>query len=404
MAEIADYQFQSGKAYQQKMGSGYISPKGIVRERGMDIAEASLLTTPGLIMAVALDYEVNGVDLSYWNMDSLDNPSDMDQAKAAGAMFCYIRAGYGNNTYDPYANYYINECKRLNIPWGLYWFTKIGKDWQKHIDFFYEAYNDVGGPLPPVLDCEWTELNKTLTNSWIYKAADRFKTKAGWNWSDNTPYPIIYTSPGWWDAHVERNDWAKHLELWDAHWTTAANPILPGDWGAITNPKTWLFWQWSADGNMLGDDYGMTGDADIDLNRFNGTKAEFEARFNVELDDPTPPPPDPEPEPDPEPPEAVDIYTWAINVDDWLRLEHGYTGPTVSDEEAPFYYVQVKPDITLRVRDIPDTTGNIIDRLSAGTTVTVYPPEIQNDGYLWGRIEGPTENRWIALEFTILLG
>jgi hypothetical protein len=56
----------------------------------------------------------------------------------------------------------------------------------------------------------------------------------------------------------------------------------------------WLFWQFSADGNGLGHEYGATGSHAIDINRFNGDAEAFAAYIGAEV---LPDPPDPPEEP-----------------------------------------------------------------------------------------------------------
>lgn len=58
---------------------------------------------------------------------------------------------------------------------------------------------------------------------------------------------ILYTSPAWWDSHVQ--DVGHRLSqqpLWVAHWTTAAQPRLPVGW------SDWMIWQQSSQGSVNG--------------------------------------------------------------------------------------------------------------------------------------------------------
>lgn len=67
---------------------------------------------------------------------------------------------------------------------------------------------------------------------------------------------IIYTSPDWWNSHVQ--DLGHRLSqhpLWVAHWTTAAQPRLPDGW------SDWMIWHHSRQGSVS----GIQGS--VDLNR-----------------------------------------------------------------------------------------------------------------------------------------
>lgn len=58
---------------------------------------------------------------------------------------------------------------------------------------------------------------------------------------------IIYTSPDWWNSHVQ--DLGHRLSqhpLWVAHWTTAAQPRLPDGW------SDWMIWHHSRQGSVSG--------------------------------------------------------------------------------------------------------------------------------------------------------
>jgi GH25 family lysozyme M1 (1,4-beta-N-acetylmuramidase) len=73
--------------------------------------------------------------------------------------------------------------------------------------------------------------------------------------------PIIYVSPGYWNAHMRGFD-TTDITLWVAHWGVPA-PSIPKGW------NEWTFWQHSDKGTIL----GIAGAVDLDY--FNGTLAEL---------------------------------------------------------------------------------------------------------------------------------
>jgi hypothetical protein len=91
---------------------------------------------------------------------------------------------------------------------------------------------------------------------------------------------MIYTGAWWWDGNVMPADKWSSYPLHVANYTSAAQPYMPRDW------DEWDVWQWSADGNGKGHEYGADSH-DIDLNRM---KIEFWNK-HIEIE------PDPEPEP-----------------------------------------------------------------------------------------------------------
>jgi len=225
------------------------------------------------VQALAADWPVVGVDISYWQ-------GNVDFSKLAGMVdFAFLRAGFGNDWIDPRLDEYRAGCRACGIPFGLYWFVKAGKDWRKHAQNFYNAWEQDPGDLPPVFDLEDSGgLNKTALESWWSKMYSSFLALSGLQHND----VLTYTSPGFLNRAIGATSWMKRTQLWDAHWTSAAQPILPNEWVDINNPKDWVYWQWSATGK--GSDYGVSSHY-IDLDR-----------KNITAPPPPPPPPPGEPE------------------------------------------------------------------------------------------------------------
>ena len=226
-------------------------------------------------------YPLEVVDVSFWQ-GVIDMPKLASKANAI-----LIRGGYGNDGLDLRVTENVNKAKAAGLPWGVYWYVKVGKDHKKHVDSFASVYANLGGDLPPVWDIEYTEGDKTATGNWLEKLIKTWQDKVG-------VAEMIYTRASWWDSHTYRSDWPKTRLLHVAQYTSAAQPTLPKDWTEINQPRTWTLWQWSADGNDKGAEYGVQSD-DIDRNRFNGNEAEFVKTFGVKPHYPEAPPPPPPP-------------------------------------------------------------------------------------------------------------
>jgi len=213
-----------------------------------------------------------GIDISKWNWP-------MDFTITNGKVeFIFIRGGYGWFD-DTYAYIYINECEKYNIPYGIYWYLWPGDDLQKQLDAFVACLQEYNWSLPPVADFEQTKLEQLGTTNWIREFMAKLQSRV-------SQKVMIYTSPGFWNSKVLRNDWAKKYYLWVAHWTTALEPILPADWDRA------VFWQRSANGNGKGPEYGSGGDRDMDINFFTGTLTEW-ASWVTEEEKPPPEPDNP---------------------------------------------------------------------------------------------------------------
>jgi lysozyme len=225
-----------------------------VIDKGNGLAEVS---------AQATTYPV-GVDISYWQ-------GVIDFAVLADKVdFCIIRAGYGNDMFDPRIDEYRAGAMAEGIPFGLYWYIKPGKDWRKQAVNFYTAWADAGGTLPPVIDLEESGgLGKTALDSWCAHFYNKFGELSGLSLDQM----MTYTSAGFLDRAIGQNGWLKHTQLFVAHWTTAPQPIIPIEWSKPN--KTWVLWQHSSKGN--GAEYGASSKY-IDL-----------IRRNEQIPDPEPP-------------------------------------------------------------------------------------------------------------------
>jgi lysozyme len=73
---------------------------------------------------------------------------------------------------------------------------------------------------------------------------------------------VIYTRASFWGPVLGGAPWPLG-KLWVAHYTQAARPVIPQSWG------DWLLWQYSADENRRGGEFGAQSAA-IDLSRYNG--------------------------------------------------------------------------------------------------------------------------------------
>lgn len=228
------------------------------------------------LTAAAKTWEVVGFDISYWQKGF-----DFDILQEL-ANFIIIRYGYGNDWFDPEAVAFVRECVDRNIAYSGYWYVKPGKDFTKHANSFYEARKAYGGSLYPMFDLEETGgLGKTALESWYQKMYTAFCNKTGLELEDL----MTYTSAGFLNSAIGLTSWLKHTNLDVAHWTTAPDPLLPNEWK--TPGKTWKKWQHAiikVDGKS------------IDAQRYNGTRADFNAEFDEDL----PPMPEPPPPPVPE--------------------------------------------------------------------------------------------------------
>jgi len=227
-------------------------------------------------------WEVQGIDISAWN-------GTMNFAiTKTKCQYVFVRLGYGNQWKDNRCDTYRRDIIAVDMPYGVYWYAKIGQDYNAHANAFAEIINEFPYQLDVVIDAEETTLDKNGTLSWIMNFYDRLQ-----NLVHGTP--MIYTSIGFWDEHVAHSVWTKDIPLWDATWTLGGSPTIPTDW-RLADPQ-WEHWQHDADGNGKGPEYGSgpDGDHDMDLNRYWGSVGTFNLHYNAHIEPLFPPTPPIEP-------------------------------------------------------------------------------------------------------------
>jgi lysozyme len=220
--------------------------------------------------------QITGIDCSQYQ-----GIIDWDKAKAAGAQFAFIRACFGSSKDTQFDRNWA-ESKRVGIPRGAYGWVINGVNQQINAQRFKNFVGEDVGDLPPVCDFEKYMSGGVVKmptfgelRTFVEQTELLFKR-----------IPFIYSSTGYWRSlpNSTTQTWAVRYPYWHAQYTSAANPVIPAPF-----PK-WTFWQWSADGNGKGKEYGAQSSA-IDLNRFNGDIVDFQKLLGVEVIEPEPNPP-----------------------------------------------------------------------------------------------------------------
>jgi GH25 family lysozyme M1 (1,4-beta-N-acetylmuramidase) len=226
-------------------------------------------------------WEVQGIDISKWN----GNMSfSVTKTKC---QYGFMRLGYGTQWKDANSDVFYRDAMAADFPMGVYWYLNIGQDANLTAESFASEITTHRPQLDIVLDVEATTLNPTDTLNWLMTVDAKLTALTG-------KKAMIYTSAGFWEKVAPSSYWTGR-ELWVANWTTRDTPYLPSGW------SSWKHWQWSADGNRKAAEYGSTnGDYDMDLDRFNGTVLQFNAKYGTHITQiggvPTPVPPGTVPE------------------------------------------------------------------------------------------------------------
>ena len=227
---------------------------------------------------------VLGIDVSKWQL-----LMDWLIAKAAGAKFAFIRAGFtgytGSINTDPQFERNAEIAPDF-MPVGFYWYFRPQFNPEKQADYFCDLIREKDWKLPPVLDLEAAG---ELAPVDVTESAASFVLRVNENLG---VIPLLYSRGAWLNKNTVPDDLMKLMDLWIARYTFKKKPwgnLLPyPDWPGI-KPRDypeWLFWQWSADGNGRGPEFGASSKS-IDLNRYNGDQAAFDDYYKTE------PPPEP---------------------------------------------------------------------------------------------------------------
>lgn len=177
-------------------------------------------------------------------------------ARAAGASFAFVRASTGADPDPAFAEHVGRGRGELLL--GAYHALQPGIPAKAQAEALYVALCAADGfrlPLPPVLDVEKAGIDEGLVIAFLSELVLLWDVK-----------PLIYTSRSKWHQLVGRDRrWAARYGLWVAHWR-AEQPALPSPW------TEWLFWQYDVAEVPFWP-------RKIDVNWFNGSVGELEARF-----------------------------------------------------------------------------------------------------------------------------
>lgn len=223
----------------------------------------------------------HGIDVSKWQ-------GEMNWSIAGSKVdFAFIRAGsitaYSAEIYED--DQFIRNSglapEHINYL-SYYWYFRPQYKVLEQADFFCNLIGDSFMSLRPVADVENTG---GLTPDKVASAVQVFCNRIYENLS---VWPSIYTRASFWNPYVADRDLWDDLDLWIARYSEyltqpwSGTYLKPRDW------DDWDFWQYSADGNGKGHEYGGEA-ASMDLNYFNGTPQQLaaysDAIFPTELPD-----------------------------------------------------------------------------------------------------------------------
>ncbi len=204
---------------------------------------------------------MNGIDLSHWNPNW--RPSETLEA---GAKFAILRAGSINEaTGICYDDRLIQEHYSRGSPTalklGYYWYMRPQHDPVRQADYFWNLVKNFRRELPLWCDIETAG---GLTPARVTAAVLAFCGRLALNARVG-----IYTRATFSNSKMVPDSALLRYPLWVARYTATLNHPW-GDTGTL-RPKPWRnwhMWQWSADTNYRGAEFGVDS-PQIDLNIWN---------------------------------------------------------------------------------------------------------------------------------------
>lgn len=202
------------------------------------------------------------IDISRWQ-----GTVNFDKLKNSGVDALYMRA-YQGTTRDQRLDEYSTGAKNVGLPFGLYTYWRPKDTAEEQINRLLQEHTKLGATLIPMIDVEHDDGHSPQFIGQHVTDGVRLVEEA----IGRTP--TIYTAAWFWNPKVVGAE-VSRCPLWLARYTRDTPPTNPAQWGdfAMSKPQpavpagwsTWDAWQFSADGNNMGRQFGASS-SHLDLN------------------------------------------------------------------------------------------------------------------------------------------
>ncbi len=180
--------------------------------------------------------EFKGIDVS-----THQGIIDWNKVKEAGIQFAIIRAGYGTESVDSQFKRNADECTRLNIPFGAYWYSYARnlEESKLEVKKFIDTIKQYKLSYPAIIDMEDADGYKSkngVSNSTCIDICELEcleLEKAGY-------YAMIYANLDWFKNRID-NTKLDRFDKWLAQWSS--KPIYNKKFG---------IWQYTSSGQVIG--------------------------------------------------------------------------------------------------------------------------------------------------------
>lgn len=165
--------------------------------------------------------------------------------------FAIIRAGFGKNNIDAQAVRNVEECERLGIPYGLYWFSYAltPEMARREADYLADFVGSHKPSYPLVYDFEYDTVTHAVNNGvkisrdFVLNCTEQFCHRL----EELGFYAMFYCNNDYYQRYYQASKVAEKYDMWYARYATS-----PG------RPVT--LWQTSESGRVK----GIQGKVDLD--------------------------------------------------------------------------------------------------------------------------------------------
>lgn len=217
----------------------------------------------------------HGMDFSHHNVEYPTRPFQTAKALAKGVTYAWMKASDGYVIKFAQENQFIDEeftpstnsALDANILVGAYHYFAANNTVQAQVDNFLSQIDTVKVQnLPPVLDLEdHPDGNIQEYQARVIEWLEKVEAATG-------TQPMLYSNKFFYDDYLNQEVINKY-PLWIANYTTRDQPLMPN------SRQVWTFWQYSADENKLGSEYGLWSTS-VDLNRYIGNEGDLAEEYD----------------------------------------------------------------------------------------------------------------------------
>ena len=167
---------------------------------------------------------LKGIDVSAWQAEV-----DWEAVKNDGIEFAMIRLGYNTNNLDKYYQRNMKEAEKVQIPVGVYYYSKATNEEEavRDAEFVIENLKGYKVSYPVAIDLE-DKAQENLSKEEVGKIAKAFVDEvasAGYT-------PMVYANEYWHENHI---DWSllEGVEKWIASYAVIPNRNIEREFGSV---------------------------------------------------------------------------------------------------------------------------------------------------------------------------